>query len=92
VSGPERLDFADPAAVRRWLLDLRVAVDDAGAVTEDALRPLRRRDLGHVKHRQLYRDAREKIASLLDYADPPCDSEPDEGGPGDPSGCASPFH
>jgi len=93
VSAPDRLDFGDVEAVKRWLLDLRVAVDDAGAVTEDVLRPLRKRDLGRVKHRQLYRDACEKIAGVLDYADPPPPggSEP-EGEPHDPSGVSSPIH
>jgi hypothetical protein len=67
----DRLDFANPAALRAWLVDLRVAVDDAGAVTEDLLRPHRERDLGNREHARLYGDARAKLAALLSYADPP---------------------
>jgi hypothetical protein len=64
----EQLDFAEPAAVRHWLADLRLAFDDADAVTTDALRPVHRRELGRVLHRTNYRDARERIESLLAYA------------------------
>jgi hypothetical protein len=76
----ERLDFADSGAVRRWIADLRLACDDAAGVAADMLRPVRRRDLGHREHERLHQEAREKIASLLAYADP---GEP-EGAP--PSG------
>ena len=85
MSPPDRLDFGDPAAVRRFIVDLRVAFDDAAGVTEDVLRPLRKRDLGHVEHRRLFTEAKKTIASLLDYADPPGGSEP-EGESGDPAG------
>ena len=74
VSQAERLDLADPAAVRRWLADLRVAVDDSAAVAEDMLRPPRRRDLGPREHRRLYQDAAAKLDALFDHADPPQDS------------------
>jgi hypothetical protein len=47
------LDFTDPAAVRAWIVDLRVAFDDAAGVTEDMLRRERARSLGHVEHRRL---------------------------------------
>jgi hypothetical protein len=67
----DRLDFTNPAAVRAWLVDLRVAVDDAGAVAEDMLRPARKRALGQTEHARLYGDARAKLAALLSYADPP---------------------
>ncbi len=83
MSRPDRLDFADVAAVRAWLVDVRVAVDDAAGVTEDVLRPARKRDLGHVEHRRIFREAREKIAALLNYADPPSDPDPE---PSDPAG------
>ncbi len=65
-----RLDFGDAAALRQWFADLRVAIDDAGAVAEDALRPFRQRDLGPREHRRLYQDAAGKLAALLAYADP----------------------
>jgi hypothetical protein len=88
----ERLDFADPVAVRAWIVDLRVAFDDAAGVTQDVLRPERRRSLGHVEHRRLYREAAQKIAHLLDYADPPGGGG-DDGEPHDPSGAgSSPVH
>ena len=74
MSGPNRLDFGDADAVRRFFVDLRVAFADAAGVTEDVLRPLRKRDLGHVEHRRIFTEAKEKIASLLDYATPPGDS------------------
>ena len=70
MSAPDRLDFGDVEAVRRFVGDLRVAFDDAAGVTEDVLRPLRKRDLGHVEHRRLFTEAREKITHLLDYATP----------------------
>ena len=79
------LDFTDSAAVRTWIVDLRVAIDDGDAVTRDALRPLGRRELGRILHRQTYREARERIVALLHYATPPApDSDDREGG--DPAG------
>lgn len=88
-----RLDFADPAALRAWFVDMRVALDDANGVALDLLRKPRRRDLGHREHARLHREAREKLVALLAYADPPTPggSEP-EGEPHDPSGVASPVH
>ena len=83
MSRPDRLDFGDPDAVRRFLVDLRVAVDDADAITRDALRPLGRRELGRVLHRKNYGEAHERIVELLAYAMPP--------GPGG-SGDAGPAH
>ncbi len=81
------LDFGDPAAVHRFLVELRVAVDDADAVTRDALRPLRRRELGRVLHRRNYREAHARIVALLDYAA----SHGPEGEP-EPDGGAGPAH
>ena len=70
MSRPDRLDFGDPDAVRRFIVDLRVAVDDADAVMRDALRPLGRRELGRLLHRTNYGEARTRIVALLDYATP----------------------
>lgn len=81
----DRLDFGDTAAVRRFIVDLRVAVDDADAVTRDALRPLGRRELGRILHRKNYGEARERIVALLDYATPP-------GPDGEPGAPAVPVH
>jgi hypothetical protein len=66
----ERLDWSDPAAVRRWIANMRVACADADAVTTDLLRPLRLRRLGHIQHESLYQEARDAVSTLLDYADP----------------------
>lgn len=64
------LDWKNEAAVRRWLVDVRTAFDDADGITSDLLRPMRERDLGHVQHRKLYGDARKALIELLDYATP----------------------
>jgi hypothetical protein len=90
MSNADRLDLADPAAVHAWLADLRVAVDDADAVTRDALRPLGRRELGRALHRHNYREARERIVALLAHAEP----SPPEGEPGAaaPAGNSNPIH
>lgn len=93
MSLPTKLDWTDPRAVMTWLGAVRVAVDDANGVALDLLRPHRHRDLGHREHARLHREARTKLASLLDFATP---SGPpsDDGEPhGDPSGSgASPIH
>lgn len=57
----------DPDKMRRALIDLRVAVDDAGAVTADMFRRPRRRELGPALHRRNYREARDKILGQLAY-------------------------
>jgi hypothetical protein len=91
--GDDRLDFTDPAALRAWLVEVRVAVDDANGVALDLLQKPRRRALGHREHARLHREAREKLAALLDFADPPQGGGPEsEGEAYDPSGVASPIH
>jgi hypothetical protein len=82
VSG-RRIDFADPAQVRAWALDLRVAIDDADAIIRDALRPHRRRELGPRLHRDNYADARARIVELIAAVLP---ATPDESEPSDPAG------
>ena len=69
-------DPGDPESMRRWLVELNVALDDVGAIAEDMLRPHRKRELGPVKHRELYDDGWEKIMSLLGRS-APGSSEPD---------------
>ena len=64
------LDLTDPAAVAAWFADVRLALADADAVTRDALRRPRRRELGPVLARTNYRDAYRRITSLLTFADP----------------------
>ena len=65
------LDWPDHAVVSAWLAAVRAALDDAHAVTVDLLRPLRERELGHVKHRELYGDAQQALDELLAFATPP---------------------
>ena len=65
------LDWTDRVAVLTWLAALRAALADAHAVTVDLLRPLRERELGHVKHRELYGDAEQTLDALLLFATPP---------------------
>ena len=89
VDRPAHLDLTDPAAVAAWFADLRLALADADAVTRDALRRPRRRELGPVLARTNYRDAHQRITSLLAFADP----VPPEGSPPDlasPANATSP--
>lgn len=84
-----RLNWQDRAAVSKWLLNLRVAIDDAESVTADMLRPPRRRDLGPRLHREQAREARNAVRQLLAFAEP---AAPDPE-PSDPAGCGgSPAH
>ncbi len=57
----------DRADLRRSLLDLRLVVDDADAITRDMLRPPRLRELGPALHSRQYREAHEKMLSVLAY-------------------------
>ena len=72
-------DPTDPAQLRRLLVNLRVAVDDAHEVARDMLRPRRKRRLGHVEHSRLYLEAHGSLISLLNYA---LGGEPGSGDPG----------
>ncbi len=57
----------DRAELRRLLSDMRIAIDDADAVARDMLRPPRLRELGPALHSRQYREAHEKILSVLAY-------------------------
>lgn len=48
----------------RLLVELRVAFDDADAVTEDMLARPRRRELGPALHRRNYREAKRKVIDV----------------------------
>jgi hypothetical protein len=72
------LDFTDRAAVREWLVKLRVYLDDVDALVVDMLRPPGERELGPALHRENYGAARERVADLLDDATPPPDGDPAE--------------
>ncbi len=72
----------DRADLRRSLLDLRLAIDDADAVSRDMLRPPRLRELGPALHSRNYREAHEKILSVLAYLMREAEGDdPPEGGP-----------
>ncbi len=73
----------DREKMRRALIDLRVCIDDADAVTEDMLRPPRRRELGPVTHRKNYGEARKAIVQAHAYAMRLVDGGSEHG---DPSG------
>jgi hypothetical protein len=80
--GPS-LDWSDPVAVCRWLAGLRLAFNDADAVTLDMLRPPRHRELGPAVHAKNYENARAAILAALPYAaTPEPEPEEDDGGPG----------
>ncbi len=79
----------DRDTLRRALVDLRVAVDDADAVTRDMLRSPRERELGPVLHRDNYSEARAKIAAGFAFLMASVEPEPtDPAG----SGGAGPAH
>lgn len=70
----------DRAILRRVLLDLRVAVDDADSVAVDMMRSPRRRKLGPVLHRSQYREARGKVISQIAYLLRMAEDEPKPNG------------
>jgi hypothetical protein len=53
---------------QRWLLEMRVTIDDQDAVLQDLLRKERHRDLGVREAKRLYRETRDKLRSLLAHA------------------------
>lgn len=76
--------------LRRALVDLRVAFDDADTVAADMLRAPRRRELGPVLAAQNYGDARSRVLAAHAYLMRLVSI----GEPGDPSGNggAGPVH
>ena len=52
--------------IRALLIRLRVAFDDADAVTLDMLRSPRDRELGPLLHRQNYHDAKQTVVEELE--------------------------
>jgi hypothetical protein len=61
----------DPEALRRILVELRVAIDDVDGVVVDMFTKKRRRSLGRAQHKQLYRDARKTLIQILEHLMPP---------------------
>ena len=76
------LNWSDPVAVSRWLGALRLAFNDADAVTADMLRPPPERELGPALHAATYGAARAVLLFALAFARAP---EPDQE-PSDPAG------
>ncbi len=65
------LDWSDPAAVRRLLVDLRVHLDDMDGAVKDRFAKRRKRRLGHKEHVRIYTDARDSVVAAIEYAMPP---------------------
>jgi hypothetical protein len=61
------VDLDDLATLLRWLIDLRVAIDDGHAIILDRLKPLCERELGHVKHVEIYGASREQTVEMIDH-------------------------
>jgi hypothetical protein len=75
------VDWNDPEAIRRLLVELRVAADDTDAVVCDMFTKKRRRSLGRAQHKQLYRDARKSLIQVLEYLMPPPPPPPADAAP-----------
>ncbi len=71
----------DPAELRRYLVEIRVGIDDADSIVRDMLRPPRRRHFGPVLHRRQYREAYEKMTHTLGYLLGEKGGDPPEGEP-----------
>lgn len=59
-----KVDFTDPVARDEWLRAARRAFKDLDAVTADALRPKRERDLGVREQLRLHGDSRAALIAL----------------------------
>jgi hypothetical protein len=64
-------DPNDPEAFRRMMVEARVAADDIDGVFRDMLAKKRRRSLGRVQHKKLYRDAMRTLLQILEPFLPP---------------------
>jgi hypothetical protein len=64
-------DPNDPEAFRRMMVDARVAADDIDGVVRDMLAKKRRRSLGRVQHKKLYRGAMRTLLQILGHFLPP---------------------
>jgi hypothetical protein len=64
-------DWNDPETIRRFLVEIRVAVDDIDGVVLDMFTKKRRRSLGRAQHKHLYRDARKTLLQILEHLMPP---------------------
>jgi hypothetical protein len=76
-----RLNFADHAAVSRWLAGLRSSFHDLDAAALDMLRAPGDRELGPALHRAHYHAARAQVLQALDFAGPDSDGDGDGGAP-----------
>jgi hypothetical protein len=64
------IDWTDPEEVRRFLVGLRVHLDDIDGVVKDMLARPRKRELGPKQHRRIYEDAREGVVAAIEHAMP----------------------
>jgi hypothetical protein len=78
----EPKDRDDAPTWYRWLLELRVTLDDQEAVLADLLRRKRNRNLGVREAKRLYRETRKKLGGLLAYAAAKAGEEESGRGPG----------
>jgi hypothetical protein len=66
---PDPVNFADPAAVRAWIAEMRTQIEDAASAGEDATRPLGKRRLGRMMARRMAVEAHDAGLSLLRAAE-----------------------
>jgi len=62
------LDWANRAKAVEWFNGLALHVEDLLDLAEDAIRPLSKRELGPVKHREELDELRRVITHALDLA------------------------
>ena len=68
---PPHVDWNDLPAIRRILVEARVASDDIDGVVVDMLQKKRRRFMGRVQHKKGYSDGRSTLIQILEYLTPP---------------------
>lgn len=67
--GADPLDFSDREAVRAWLTELRMQIDEVVAAGEDATRPPGERALGRAAARRAILEARTALGQILSAAE-----------------------
>ncbi len=85
-------DPTDVDALRRILVEARVAADDIDGVVGDMLRKKRRRFMGRLQHKQGYRDGRRTLVQILEYMTPPAPPSPPPAPPPPPAERSAPLN
>jgi hypothetical protein len=67
----DHLDWTDPEAVRRLMTGMESHLADLHAAVKDMLRKKRKRQLGHLEHKRIYREARQGVMAAIRHAMPP---------------------